>query len=97
MKEQMRRDKSYYHALYQEWKSSGEGVGLFCKRKSVRYCTFRYWVKKIEASSGGENGFTELDVIGFGSEAVAVLHFSGGSTLSFYHLPDALWLKRLLS
>lgn len=97
MKEQIRRERGFYHELYREWKSSGEPVGLFCKRVSVKYCTFRYWVKKIEASSGCENGFRELDVSGFGSEAVAVLHFSGGSTLSFCHLPDVVWLKRLLT
>ena len=97
MKEEHLKKKAYYHDLYQEWKSSGDPVGLFCKRVSVKYCTFRYWVKRIEEGSKGDSGFTRLAVSGFNAEALAILDFPGGRTLSFYYLPDPVWLKALLS
>lgn len=97
MKEEQLNKKAYYHDLYREWKSSGDPVGLFCERVSVKYCTFRYWVKRIEEESNEEPCFTQLGVSGFPTEALAVVGFPGGCTLSFYHLPDPVWLKALLS
>ena len=97
MKEEHQRKRAYYDALYQQWKSSGERVGLFCDRVSVKYCTFRYWVRRIEAESTEERGFTRLGVGSFHDEAAVVLHFPAGVTVSFSDLPDTAWLKRLLS
>jgi|SRR5690606_1075748 hypothetical protein len=102
MKNSRTLGRDYYLALYQQWKSSGLSVGLFCLQTSVKYATFRYWVKKIEESNLTDSGFTELRMSSGGpprgsSEPIAVLNFPGGASLSFYRLPDTIWLKTLLS
>lgn len=97
MKEQKSTSPDYYLSLYKEWKSSGLPIGLFCERASVKYATFRYWVKKIEESSIADPGFTELRMNQGHPEPIVVVSFPTGASLSFYQLPDTSWLKMLLS
>lgn len=97
MKNSRTLGRGYYLALYQQWKSSGLSVGLFCEQSSVKYATFRYWIKKIEESDLTDSHFTELRMSSVSSEPIAVLNFPGGASLSFYRLPDTIWLKTPLS
>lgn len=97
MKKQKSSSRDHYVSLYQEWKSSGLSVGIFCERASVKYATFRYWVKKIEQPDLTAPSFTELRVNQAHTEPIAVLSFPTGASLSFYQLPDNAWLKALLT
>lgn len=97
MKEQKSSSRDHYVSLYQEWKSSGLPVGLFCERASVKYATFRYWAKKFEQPDIADSGFTELRIKQGNSAPIAVLNFPTGASMSFYELPDTGWLKTLLS
>lgn len=89
--------RDYYYSLYEEWKASGISVGLFCQQASVKYATFRYWSKKFGREEAVGPGFTELRVNGPEPDPVAVLHFPNGASLSFHRLPDAVWLRALMS
>jgi hypothetical protein len=97
MKDQKSAGREHYLALYQDWKSSGQPIGLYCERASVKYATFRYWVKKFESPDLSGPGFTRLQVNSGSSAPVAVLNFQAGVSLSFFQLPDTAWLKTLLS
>lgn len=97
MKDQKSSSRDHYLSLYQNWKSSEVPVGIFCERASVKYATFRYWVKKFEQPGPAESGFTELRLNPGNAEPIAVLNFATGGSLSFYQLPDTAWLKALLA
>ena len=97
MKNSQSPGREHYLALYQDWKSSELPIGLFCERASVKYATFRYWVKKFETPDLAGPGFTLLQVDPVSSAPVAVLNFPTGASVSFFQLPDAGWLKTLLS
>lgn len=97
MKEQKSTGRNHYQTLYQKWKSSGLPVGVFCEQASVKYATFRYWVKKIEQPDIADSGFTELRMNQVNSDPIVLLNFPTGASLSFYQLPDTAWLKTLLS
>lgn len=98
MKKAQNKSIDHYLALYQRWKNSNLPVNTFCEQESIKYATFRYWVKKFKQPSVVAVGFTELKTSGasLASGPIGVLRFVTGTTLSLYELPDPLWLKALL-
>lgn len=100
MKKARNKSNDHYLALFQRWKNSNLPVSTFCEQESIKYATFRYWVKKFEKLSIEAGGFTELKIdnsgISLASDPIGVVRFSTGTTLSLYELPDPLWLKALL-
>jgi len=100
MKKSRNKPTEHYLALYQRWKDSNLPVITFCEQESIKYATFRYWVKKFEQPSISAAGFTELKMDSPGAspgcDPIGVVRFSTGSTLSLYELPDPAWLKALL-
>lgn len=97
MKDQKTTGGEYYLSLYKSWKLSGQSAALFCKEASVNYYTFRYWAKKFNKPECVGSGFTELQMSPLNASPVAILNFPAGPSLSFYQLPDAGWIKALLS
>ena len=75
-------------------------VNTFCEQESIKYATFRYWVKKFEQPSITTTGFTELKMdnsnASLACDPIGVVRFATGTTLSLYVLPDPAWLKVLL-
>jgi hypothetical protein len=100
MKKVRNQSSDHYIALYQRWKNSNLPVSTFCEQESIKYATFRYWIKKFEQPSVVAVVFTELKMETSGaslaSTPVGVVRFATGTTLSLYELPDPLWLKALL-
>ena len=100
MKKSQNKSSDHYLALYQRRKDGNLPVITFCEQESIKYATFRYWVKKFEQPSISAAGFTELKMDNPGAspacDPIGVVRFSTGSTLSLYELPDPAWLKALL-
>lgn len=100
MKKAQNKSIDHYLALYQRWKNSNLPVSTFCEQESIKYATFRYWVKKFEQPSVVAVGFTELKMEISGAspscDPIGVVRFATGTTLSLYELPAPLWLKALL-
>ena len=100
MKNERNNSKDHYFALYQRWKHSNLLVSTFCEQESIKYATFRYWVKKFESPSLVPAGFTELRMDPFAAHAssapIGLVRFASGTTLSLHEWPDPAWLKALL-
>lgn len=100
MKNERNNSKGHYFALYQRWKHSNLLVSTFCEQESIKYATFRYWVKKFESPSSVAAGFTEIKMdhpAAYPSGApIGLVRFASGTTLSLHEWPDPAWLKALL-
>lgn len=100
MKKARNQSHEHYLALYQQWKDSDLPVNIFCAQESIKYATFRYWVKKFESPSPVTAGFTELKTDPFAAYAssapIGLVRFATGTTLSLHEWPDPAWLKALL-
>lgn len=100
MKNERNNSKDRYFALYQRWKHSNLLVSTFCEQESIKYATFRYWVKKFESATPMVSDFTELKIDTFeahaSSASIGLVRFATGTTLSLHEWPDPAWLKALL-
>ncbi len=100
MKKMRNKPNENYLALYQRWKNSNLPVSTFCEQESIKFATFRYWVRKFEQPSIGAADFTELKMDNPGAspacDPIGVVRFTTGTTLSLYELSDPAWLEALL-
>lgn len=78
---------------------SGQNIQSFCKTEGIAYHHFFYWQKKLSTNPAVvQKKFIELEGSNKpSSSVVAELLSVNGSRLVFYHLPDVLFLKSLIS
>ncbi|WP_289012056.1 hypothetical protein [uncultured Sphingobacterium sp.] len=100
MKKEQSKSQQRYQQLYRRWKDSGKGVRVFCQQESIKYSTFRYWIKRLETGSVIRQDFIEmkLDRVEVKSgHPLAELRLTEKGTFIFYELPEPAWVKALLS
>jgi hypothetical protein len=78
---------------------SGQNIQSFCKAEGIAYHHFFYWQKKLSTKPVVvQKKFIELEGSNKSSSSVvAELLSVNGARLIFYHLPDVLFLKSLIS
>jgi hypothetical protein len=79
------------------WEKSGKSIIQFCKDESIGYHMFHYWKKRIKKTPHSK--FIKLDP---GSPSVPVsghceLLFANGSRMLFHQIPQADFIKQLMS
>ena len=99
MKREQSKSQQRYQQLYRRWKDSGKGVRVFCQEESIKYSTFRYWIKRLEPGPASTQDFIEMKLGNLEAKChqpLAELRLAEKGTLIFYVLPEPAWVKALL-
>jgi len=80
------------------WKVSGKSINSFCKEENIPYFTFLYWRDKL-VKKKNRSGFIKIKsrVSPKIKDISCEIIFTNGARLNFSVLPEAGYLKALLS
>jgi hypothetical protein len=84
--------------LIDRWKESGKSIMAFCKEENISYYTFLYWRDKLVRKTN-RSGFIKIksSVSKKTTDNTCEIIFTNGNRLNFSALPEAGYLKALLS